>query len=257
MTSVVDTPTVFARETPALSVVPFDLDDTLFAHRAAVTTAIGSYRAALGDSSAGEDEHAAARRWHQLEEKHYHRYLTGELSYAEQRRERARGFAEEYGLLLEDHEADAWFDAYFREYVKAWMLHGDALGCLNTLAAAGVRLGIITNGDLAFQTSKIERLGLEPLFEHVITSGELGYAKPDARIFDEACRRFGVEPSQAAYVGDRLRTDAIGAAGAGLIGVWLDRHGSATITEIMAARVSGVPIIRTLEELSAAIGVRA
>lgn len=256
MTSVVDTASPFSTDLPALSVVLFDLDDTLFAHRSAVTAGISAYRSSLGGAFAAADEHTAARQWHQLEETHYHRYLTGELSYAEQRRARARGFAEEYGVLLEDHEADAWYDAYFREYVKAWMLHGDALGCLNNLAAAGIRLGIITNGDLTFQSRKIERLGLVPLFEHVITSGEFGYAKPDARIFEHACARFGVQPSQAAYVGDRLRTDAIGAAGAGLIGVWLDRHASASINEIMAARVSGVPIIRTLEELPAAIGVR-
>lgn len=256
MTSVIDRNTTRTRDSPAFSVMLFDLDDTLFGHHNSMTTALRNYRARLGTPFADTDERTAAQQWEQLENKHYRRYLSGELSYLEQRRERAREFAAQHGLSLDDCEADVWYDGYFVEYTKAWMLHGDALACLNELASAGVRLGIITNGDLDYQTRKIERLGLIPLFEHVVTSGELGHPKPDPRIFEHACALFGVEASQAAYVGDRLRTDAIGAAGAGLTGVWLDRHGAATVTEIMAARVSGVPIIRTLEELPAALGVR-
>lgn len=242
-------------ETAPISVVLFDLDDTLFAHRHATVAAITAHRAALGGVIAAADEIAAARRWNELEETQYHRYLTGELSYAEQRRARARGFVEEYGVILEDHEADAWYDAYFLEYTRAWTLYDDALPCLELLAASGIRFGIITNGDLDFQTAKIERVGLASRVEHVITSGELGYAKPDARIFEHACSVFEVAPSEAAYVGDRLRTDAIGASAAGLTGVWLDRLGAASANELAAARVSGVPVIRTLAELPAALGI--
>lgn len=248
-----DTP---ARSTTPISVMLFDLDDTLFAHRTATMAAITAHRAALGGAFAAADEGSEARRWNELEETQYHRYLTGELSYIEQRRARARGFMEDYGVLLEDHEADAWYDAYFLEYTRAWTLHDDALPCLDLLAAAGTRFGIITNGDLAFQTAKIERVGLAGRVEHVITSGELGYAKPDARIFEHACELFGVAPSAAAYVGDRLRTDAIGASAAGLTGVWLDRLGTGSANELAAARVSGVPVIRTLAELPAVIGIR-
>jgi putative hydrolase of the HAD superfamily len=239
-----------------ISVMLFDLDDTLFAHRTATMAAITAHRAALGGAFAAADESSEARRWNELEETQYHRYLTGELSYIEQRRARARGFMEDYGVLLEDHEADAWYDAYFLEYTRAWTLHDDALPCLDLLAGAGIRFGIITNGDLAFQTAKIERVGLTGRVERVITSGELGYAKPDARIFEHACELFGVGPSAAAYVGDRLRTDAIGASAAGLTGVWLDRLGTGSANELAAARVSGVPVIRTLAELPAVIGIR-
>jgi putative hydrolase of the HAD superfamily len=256
MTSVIDRKTTVARTSPALSVVLFDVDDTLFAHYSSVVAAFSAYRARLGPPFSDADDYTAAEEWERLAGTHYRRYLSGELTHVEQRRERAREFVAQYGLHFDDAEADAWYDAYILEYTKAWMLHGDALGCLNALASSGIRLGIITNGDLTFQTDKIVKLGLAPLFEHVITSGELGYPKPDPRIFEHACAQFGVTPAQTAYVGDRLRTDAIGAAGAGLTGVWLDRNGVATVTEIMAARATGVPIIRTLSELPEALGVR-
>jgi putative hydrolase of the HAD superfamily len=82
-------------------------------------------------------------------------------------------------------------------------------------------------------------------------SGEVGAAKPHARIFQAACERFGVEPGDAVYVGDRLDTDAIGAASAGLRGVWLDRNGAATPDELRRAAASAVSVISTLDELPA------
>jgi putative hydrolase of the HAD superfamily len=238
----------------AVKVVLFDLDDTLFAHRESVVSGITQYRRSLGGAIAAADARAAAHRWRELEEVHYHRYLSGELTFAQQRRERARLFAEEYGVLLEDHEADAWFDSYFQEYMRAWTLHDDTIACLDAIAP--LRIGIITNGDLAFQLSKIERIGLAPRIENVIASGQLGYAKPDARIFEHACRVFGVQPSEAAYVGDRLQTDAIGAASAGLLGVWLDRSRAASPDELASAAASGVPVIHGLAELPAVLGIR-
>jgi RimJ/RimL family protein N-acetyltransferase len=65
------------QENPALSVMLFDLDDTLFAHRAAVDAGILQYRAQLGGPYSEGDNHAVVQRWYQLEETQYHRYLAG------------------------------------------------------------------------------------------------------------------------------------------------------------------------------------
>ena len=226
-----------------IAVVLFDLDDTLFAHRYAVDTAIARFL--------DTDDPAEVVRWHDLEELHYPRYLSGELGLIPQRRVRARAMAEPYGLALTtDTEADAWYERYFVEYKRAWSLHTDTIPCLDALDAAGLRIGLITNGDLAFQTEKLELTSLDSRLEHVIASGDVGFAKPDARIFALACERFDVHPSQAVYVGDRLETDAVGAAGAGLTGVWLDRSGAGAVDEVAAHRpAAGIHTITTLAEL--------
>lgn len=231
------------------SVVLFDLDDTLFAHRESVEQGIAAHRSTLGGALAAADRAAEFIRWNALEELHYHRYLTGELEFLQQRRERARGFVKPYGLQLDDDAADAWFDAYLVHYESTWMLHDDVLACLDALRPA--RFGIITNGSLDFQAAKIDGVGLAPWLDHVIASGEVGVAKPDAAIFAEACRVFEVAASDAVYVGDRLHTDAIGAAHAGLRGIWLDRHGLATAEQRAEAAAEGVPLIRSLDELPA------
>ena len=91
-----------------ISVVLFDLDDTLFAHRHAVDTAIARYLAT--------EDPAEVTRWHDLEEEHYPRYLSGELGLIPQRRVRSRAMAAPYGLeLTTDAQADDWYHSYFVE----------------------------------------------------------------------------------------------------------------------------------------------
>ena len=239
-----------------ISTVLFDLDDTLFAHRKAVEDGVLAHLRATGIPG----HSGSAARWTELEELHYSRYLAGELDYLGQRRARARDFLTDFGIVLvDDAAAEEWFEHYLHSYRAAWTLHEDALPALDALRS--YRLGIITNGVTHFQQPKLDRLGLTPYFEHIVTSGDFGAVKPDPSIFLHACEVFGVEPADAAYVGDRLHTDAIGAANAGLAGIWLDRAGAAGDDDGAGDRAgadarraeadsSGVSIIHSLVELA-------
>ena len=251
----------------AIEVVLFDLDDTLMAHTRAVDEAITRAQALAGGPFAADDTEAVQRRWAQLEEVHYTRYLTGELTYLGQRVARARDLLAPYGIELDEAEALAWFDRYLVGYRDAWRLFDDVLPALDALPP--VRVGIITNGDLAFQTDKLERIALwdrldltpvradgsidDPARQgRVIASGELGITKPDAAIFHAAAAAFGVAPAQCAYVGDRVRTDAVGAHDAGMLGVWLDRGRDRNpVTDHAEGDApAGVPRIHSLLELA-------
>jgi putative hydrolase of the HAD superfamily len=235
-----------------IDVVMFDLDDTLFAHSKAVASGVAAHRRAHGGAMAAADENAEFARWTLLEEHHYHRYLRGELGFLDQRRERSRGFVEPFGLdLSDDAVADEWFGRYLAEYRLAWELHDDTIPMLDALPQ---RLGVITNAELGFQLGKIEAMAIAHRFEHVIASGEVGAAKPDPRIFHAALQAFGVAPEHAAYVGDRLHTDAIGAANAGLMGIWLDRAGAASVEERALASAAGVAVIHSLSEVQGLVG---
>ena len=235
-------------------VVLFDLDDTLMSHTRAVDEAIRRAQTEAGGAFTADDPAVVQRRWAALEERHYTRYLTGELTYLGQRVASARDLLAPYGISVDDADALAWFDLYLVGYRDAWRLFDDVLPALDALEAAlpGVRFGIITNGDLAFQTDKLKRIAVwhrldltavrvatpeasnasgslaltadEPTRRgRVIASGELGVTKPDSRIFHAAAASFGVASAHCAYVGDRVRTDAVGAHDAGMLGIWLDR----------------------------------
>jgi putative hydrolase of the HAD superfamily len=98
-------------------------------------------------------------------------------------------------------------------------------GALETLArlrAHGHRLALLTNGCSAFQRRKLARHALEPLFELVLIEGELGYGKPDRRVFEAALAHLGAEPRAAWMIGDNLDADIAGAQALGIHGVWHD-----------------------------------
>jgi putative hydrolase of the HAD superfamily len=230
-----------------ISVVLFDLDETIFAHRLAVDAGARAVLRNLEAPPAPEREAAEVVRWSDLEELHYTRYLMGDLDYLGQRRARARDFLEPYGIVFDtDGEAENWFEYYLTHYRDAWDVYPDTIRTLRLLADR--RLGVITNGELGFQLAKMDATGLTPFFEHIVASGEIGITKPNARIFQVACDRFGVAPSDAAYVGDRLHTDAIGAADAGLRGIWLTRDG-ALPSALAEAERAHIPVITTLDDL--------
>jgi putative hydrolase of the HAD superfamily len=235
--------------------VLFDLDATLFDQPGALRRGILAHVAALGApyDSATEDEIVAA--WLDAERLHYERYLTGELDYAGQRRARAREFTARFGAppLDDDEAALAWFHRYYEAYQERWRVYDDVHAALGALEAAvpGIRFGIITNGELELQRRKLERIGATERMEHVVASGELGVAKPDPRIFAHAVERFGLEAGDVVYVGDRIGTDALGAAAAGLIGVWIDRDGRGWGEYAQAAADAGIHRIASLAELPA------
>ncbi len=66
----------------------------------------------------------------------------------------------------------------------------------------------------------------------LITSQELGVAKPAAAALAAACEAFGLPPSEVVYVGDRLDVDAQAACDAGLRGIWLNRRGAVAATAV-------------------------
>ncbi len=239
---------------PSFSVVLFDLDDTLFDHQRSVGLGVAAKRRLHGGAVAAADDAEELRRWHHLEEVHYSRYLHGELDLQGQRRVRVQEYLRHHGEELGAAAADAWYDDYLRLYDQNWVLHDDALPCLDALEASipGVQFGIITNAELDYQTPKLDRLALTPRMRHVIASGVVGVPKPDPRIFHHACELFGVDPANVAYVGDRLQTDARGALDAGLTGIWIDRGVVVPDPgEVEEARAARVLVIRSLTELPA------
>lgn len=229
--------------TPAVKAVLFDLDGTLIDHDTAAEVALVQTVQAIPDLHDVDHAHAR-RRWRQLEELAMGRYLAGELTFAEQRRLRVTSLATELGLGTWDGpRADAWFVGYLHHYESAWQIYPDVRPVLDALAERhrDLRLGVLTNGDADQQRKKLLHVGLAAELPEVIASSEVGVAKPNAKIFHTGCARLRLAPNEVAYVGDRLRTDAVAATSAGLHGIWLNRNNDSTPAE--------PPVIQTLNDL--------
>lgn len=75
-------------------------------------------------------------------------------------------------------------------------------------------VALLTNATSRLR-SDLAALDLPTEFDHVLNSSELGLAKPDPRVFVEACARIGVEMSACWFVDDSVRNVQF-AADAGL-----------------------------------------
>lgn len=87
-----------------------------------------------------------------------------------------------------------------------------------------------------FQRRKLSRFELEPLFEILLIEGELGYGKPDRRVFGAALAHFGSDARETWMIGDNLEADVAGAQGLDIFGVWHDAEGTGLPQRLASAR---------------------
>ena len=83
-------------------------------------------------------------------------------------------------------------------------------------------MGIISNFDSRL-FPVLEALNLDHFFQNVTLSTQVGFAKPDPRIFHAAIVAHGLSPEQSVHIGDSWDEDYLGARAADLQGVWLNR----------------------------------
>jgi len=93
---------------------------------------------------------------------------------------------------------------------------------LDELVRKDVKLALLTNGAGAVQLAKIKRFGIARYFPVCLIEGELGYGKPDKRVFEMALSKLYISPNQAWMVGDDLERDIAGAHSAGIFSIWHD-----------------------------------
>jgi len=119
----------------------------------------------------------------------------------------------------------------------------EVAGALERWRAAGARLVVASNWDVSLH-AVLRETGLMQRLDGVVTSAEVGAAKPDGELFAAALSLAGVQSWQAAHIGDSFTEDVEGARAAGIEAVWLRR---ANHTESRAAP-PGVRVIATLED---------
>lgn len=144
-------------------------------------------------------------------------------------------------------------DACAREIYDEWAscrhfeLYDDVSATFRVLAAAGVRIGLISNSHRSL-TAFEEHFDLRGLIAASVSSSEHGVMKPHPGIFAAALRLVDVPAERSVMVGDSVRHDVDGALRAGMRAVLLNRAARphAAAGEL---RDRGVPVIGSLTEL--------
>src|SRR5262249_33958483 len=105
---------------------------------------------------------------------------------------------------------------------EAWTVYPDVVPTLETLAARGLPLAVVSNWD-----SNLPRVlgmtGLQHYFCPGSGSAVEGTGKPEAEMFRRTCTRVPVAAEHVLHVGDSPVDDVGGARAAGLSAVLLDR----------------------------------
>jgi putative hydrolase of the HAD superfamily len=129
-----------------------------------------------------------------------------------------------FAALVEEHAENGDVDparlaaAYRRTVEEALVPVEGAADLVGTLRES-YRVGLLTDGPVRTQRGKLETLGWTELFDAVVVTGELPEPKPDPRTFRRLLDDLGVDPREAAFVGDHPEADVAGAADAGLYAV--------------------------------------
>jgi len=93
---------------------------------------------------------------------------------------------------------------------KVWKLYDDALSTVDSFRLIGFKTGIISNWDIRLQ-KVLKDMGINKYFDYIFISCEIGFEKPDTRIFKYALDKTGFLPNNAFHIGDSFNEDVVGA----------------------------------------------
>jgi putative hydrolase of the HAD superfamily len=215
-----------------IAAVLFDLDETLFDRSSSVRAFVHAQFFKVGFSTPTVVEDIAMR------------FLELDCRGRASKRVVYRTILEELGI-----EDDATGDAMFRDYENnAWhfaRLFEGAEELLATIAASGLRVAIVTNGQTHIQLRNLLALNLDRVVDTYLISGQENCRKPDAEIFLRTAYRLGVQPEDCIFVGDSPEADIVGARDVGMRTIWFSNgavwpssfswRADATITSLFEA----------------------
>lgn len=101
-----------------------------------------------------------------------------------------------------------------------------AVETLEILRDAGIKLGLVTNGESLLQRSKLERFELARHFDHIQIEGEFGLGKPEEGAYRAALKALDVPADAAWMVGDNLEWEVAAPQRVGIYSIWVDAAGA-------------------------------
>lgn len=122
-----------------------------------------------------------------------------------------------------------------------------AVELLNSLYGK-VKIGIITNGFMDLQHTRLAKNNFTHFFDLLVVSEQVGFAKPHEKIFNYALNAMSnPEPHRVLMVGDNPDSDIVGGINVGFDTCWLNLHNLAVPAEV--APTYQVSSLRELAQL--------
>ena len=219
---------------PNVRAILFDLDDTLFDHQHCSRAGLLALREGF-PMLASEPFDTFELRYRVLLEEVHLLALSGELSPAAARLERFDRFlSSTFPSTREDAERAGGL--YFAAFRAARRPVAGAVELLSHIRPH-VQIGVVTNNVRHEQVEKLQFLGLDTLVDELVTSEEVGVAKPHPAIFHTALERLTRTPDEVVMVGDNWENDIVGASRVGIRSIWLNRYADPHLDETLAPQI--------------------
>jgi len=86
------------------------------------------------------------------------------------------------------------------------------------------KLAALSDAQSAWALPEMQAVGIDGYFNPIIVSGDLGYRKPDGRIFKAALDGLKMRPEEVLFVGNDMYRDVFGASQAGMKTVYFSSN---------------------------------
>ena len=202
----------------------FDLDRTLWDFDAAAEVAFERIYEKYNLKSLGiPSAHEFHKVYHPLNERLWELYREDKITKDYLNRTRFVWPLEHYGIRNTDL-ADELSEDYVYWSPRIVRLIPGTMELLDYLSPK-YHLHLITNGFQEVQHTKLKGSGLEPYFETLTVSEEVGVKKPNPEIFLFALRKAKATAEESLVIGDEMAVDIDGARAAGIDQVFFNPSG--------------------------------
>jgi 2-haloacid dehalogenase len=210
----------------------FDADGTLFDFDLGEKLALRAILRDLGNPFTEQ----AHQDYQRINKELWAAFEQGNVTQAEIKTKRFARWLETLNLQT---DVDKVSRDYLTYLSQQGVLLGHALELIQTLSK-NYQMLLLTNGLQEVQRPRFNASLLKPYFAEIVVSGEVGFAKPDPRIFDAAFDLMN-KPSKNAVlmIGDSLSADIQGGLNYGLDTCWYNPNGAS----------SSLPITHTIADL--------
>ena len=202
----------------------FDLDRTLWDFDAAAEVAFERIYEQYHLKDLGiPNAHEFHMVYHPLNEKLWELYRENKITKDDLNRTRFLKPLEHYGI--HDVElADHLSEDYVYWSPRIVRLVPGTMELLEYLKPK-YHLHLITNGFQEIQHTKLSGSGMEPYFETLTVSEEVGVKKPNPEIFRYALQKAHATPEESLMIGDEMAVDIDGARAAGIDQIFFNASG--------------------------------
>jgi len=128
-------------------------------------------------------------------------------------------------LNIEIHLLENLADNYSNIQEDLWYLFDDVEKSLQEIKKMKKKIGVMTNGTSESQRKKLKRFDIEKYFDYIFIEGEIGYGKPDIKMYEYMLQITKIENNKIIMVGDNLIWDIEPPNKLGIYTIWINTRG--------------------------------